>query len=105
MNLNNIPIFIFEDLLCFSECDIVEVMKEVDNVTLLIACQGADLNIIWKITSSFSATARGYFYDDINQFNDSTPEQVQDARSKIQSIMDDLYYDGTLQIDSIKMSA
>lgn len=105
MNDENDPIFVFNDLLYLSDEEITIVMKDVDNCTLLLACQNVDLELICRITSTFSKTAREYFYDDINRFQNSSLKDVEAARIRIQETMDNLYYDGLIVTTAIKVSA
>lgn len=105
MTANYCTIFVFQDLLYLSDRDVATVMKEVDNPTFLIACQGCSESVVWRIVSTFSETARAYFYEDINQFCNSSREEVDEARWKIQSIMDELFYNGEFLDCNLKLSA
>lgn len=102
---NHDSIFEFSDLLYFSDSDVITVLKEIDNVTLLTACQGSDVALIWRIASVLSETAREYFFEDLNQFAFCSMESVEFNRTTIQSIMDSLYYSGKLEFYALKIGA
>lgn len=74
--------------------DLWMLLTEVDNVTLLLACQKVDDCILIRIRTVLSETACTYFNDDLSKFWTASNEEVLKARYRIVRIFSKLYRQG-----------
>lgn len=97
MKNRNPYIFTFESVIFLSDCDLLRLLKEIDNVTLLQACNRCDNLLIYRITSQFSRTARDCFYEDMTKFGIVKDEDVFLAQERIGVILNGLSQCGKLK--------
>lgn len=86
--------FTFEKIVFLTDRDLLTLLTEVDNVTLLQACQRVDDHILIRIRSVLSETACGYFNDDLSKFWMTSNEESLKARYRIARVIHMLYRRG-----------
>lgn len=65
MRKSNDLIFTFENIIFLSRHDLITLLQEVDNVTLLTACSGADVLIFRRLKEALSNLAWNLFCEDL----------------------------------------
>jgi len=94
---NNRSLFAFENIVFLTDRDLLCLLKEIDNVTLLQACKQCDDLVIQRISRQFSQLAREYFYDDFARIENTSPEEIADAQGRIGDTLNRLYFQGQLK--------
>lgn len=105
MPRSNGSIFTFENIVFLSDRDLLRLLKEIDNVTLLRACAHCDDLLISRITAQFSRTARDYFFADLVKIGKITDDEAIEAKEKIGAILSSLYERGKLRDWNTKYAA
>ncbi len=90
-------LFTFENIVFLTNQDLLTLLKEIDNVTLLKACKRCDEIILHRILSQLSLLARDYFFDDLAKMGSVPDEEVLSAQNRIGIIFSDAYLKGRLQ--------
>lgn len=96
MARNDGVLFTFENIVFLSDRDLLCLLKEVDNVTLLQACKQCDELVLQRINKQFSQLARDYFYDDLLKIGNVRSSEVMAAQNKIGRILGQLYLSGKI---------
>jgi hypothetical protein len=73
-----------------SNRDLLILLQNVDNVTLLHACQKCDDMLIYRITSQFSNLAKTYFFEDMGRVGLISDENIFAAQERIALILSEL---------------
>lgn len=97
MTRNRIQILTFENTVFLSDRDMLRLLREIDNVTLLRACKKCDDFIVRRIMGPLSNQARGYFEDDFVKMGNVSDDEILAAQNRIGEIFSELYLKGKLK--------
>lgn len=105
MRKTNLPIFTFENIVFLSDRDVLRLVEEIDNVTLLQACKKCDDFLIQRIVSQFSQLGRDYFCDDFARIGSVPDDEILAAQNRIGEVLSRLYLKGQLKDWDYKYAA
>lgn len=94
MENNSELIFIFDDIFFLSDRDLLTLLKEIENTTLLHACSKCDDFVLLRVAGVLSNLARSYFYEDLTKTGVVSDHLVAEAQLSIAIMMNELYSDG-----------
>lgn len=97
MKRSDISVFTFENIVFLSDRDLLLLLKQIDNVTLLQACKKCDDFIVQRIICQFSEAGRQYFLEDSQKMGTTTDEEILIAQNRIGEILSRLYRRGKLK--------
>jgi len=91
--------FTFEDIILIDNKGIQELLKEVDNRTLLISLKGCKEELLQKFTSNISERAKGMFIDDMRALGQIRKTDQEKAQQDVISVIKRLESTGKLIIN------
>lgn len=106
MRKDDLSFLIFKNIVFLTNRDLLLLLKEIDNITLLYACKSCDDVLVCHIAAQFSQLAKEYFLDDLSRigFVASDQESIL-AQQRISRIFARLYRQGRLKDWNIKYAA
>lgn len=105
MKRSNFSVFTFENIVFLSDRDLLLLLKQIDNVTLLKACKQCDEFIVQRIICQFTEAGRQYFLVDSQNLGPTTDDEILAAQNKIGEILSRLYLKGRLKDWTSKYAA
>lgn len=104
MRTSYINEFAFKDIVILTDRDLLKLLKQIENPTLLLACHG-DTTMIDRIASVLSEHGRSCFYEDIGDMGVVNDEDQAAAKKEIGEIFNELYKTGKLRDWAIKYTS
>lgn len=89
--------FEFQHIVLLSNRDISRLLEEIDNFTLICACQNCDQYLLELITTQFCQRGRDYFFDDLYKHKDLQDRQILKARERIGKMLAYLHSNNKLK--------
>jgi flagellar motor switch protein FliG len=84
--------FRFEHIVLLSNRDFIRLLNEIDNFTLICACQKCEAFIVERIVIQFCERGRNNFYDDLYKNANVTENQIFSAQERIRKLFSYLYF-------------
>ena len=88
--------FVFENIVLLTDRNLLKLLKQIENSTLLLACHG-DGTLIDRVASVFSEYGRRCFHKDLGDMGIVNDEDQAAARKEIEDIFNELYQRGRLR--------
>lgn len=89
--------FTFSRIAYLSNRDLLTLLSNIDNLILLQACYGSDEELIYRVSSVFSSTAKRYFFDDLKAIGRVSLHNTEKCREHIESLFESLLAQGEIK--------